>query len=117
MQLRKGSFQSSTSFPTRFTEDLARRIRQHRLRGHVISALWEGIRDALISAREDSDQVGVLVHPYPGPLRVRCIDFEISEAKDQGRTANSSSPMRGRGLRRHWRWHIGCIRIRHRQAS
>jgi prophage DNA circulation protein len=74
-------------FPTRdepFTEDLGRRIRQYRVRGHVVGPLWEATRYVLISACEDSDQVGTLVHPYLGPLRVRCIDFEVSEDKDQG---------------------------------
>jgi prophage DNA circulation protein len=33
--------------------------------------------------------VGTLVHPYLGPLRVRCIDFEVSEDKDQCQIANS----------------------------
>src|SRR5689334_894012 len=28
------------------------------------------------------------MHPYLGPLRVRCIDFEVSEDKDQGQIAN-----------------------------
>ncbi len=28
------------------------------------------------------------MHPYLGPLRVRCIDFEASEDKDQGQIAN-----------------------------
>jgi prophage DNA circulation protein len=73
-----------------FTEDLGRRIRQYRLRGHVIGPLWEATRDALISACEDSDQVGTLVHPYLGPLRVRCIDFEVSEDKARGRSPTSN---------------------------
>jgi DNA circularisation protein N-terminus len=68
--------------------NLGRRIRQYRLRGHVIGPLWKAARDALISACEDSDQVGTLVHPYLGPLRVRCIDFEVSEGKDAGQIAN-----------------------------
>jgi prophage DNA circulation protein len=89
--LRGGRRVAVHEFPTRddpFTEDLGRRVRQYRVRGHVIGPLWEANRDALISACEDSDQVGTLVHPYLGPLRVRCIDFEVSEDKDQGQIAN-----------------------------
>ena len=78
-------------FPTRddpFTEDLGRKIRQYRLRGHVIGPLWEASRDALISACEASSQVGTLVHPYLGPLQVRCVDYEVTEDKDNGQIAN-----------------------------
>jgi hypothetical protein len=32
--------------------------------------------------------VGTLVHPYLGPLQVRCIDFEVSEDRDAGQIAN-----------------------------
>jgi hypothetical protein len=87
-------------FPTRdepFSEDLGRRIRQYRLRDRVIGPLWEATRDALISACEDSDQVGTLVHPYLGPLRVRCIDFEVSEDKDAGQIANFELTFVGAG--------------------
>jgi prophage DNA circulation protein len=89
--LRGGRRVAIHEFPTRddpFTEDLGRRIRQYRLRGHVIGPMWEASRDALISACEDSCTVGTLVHPYLGPLRVRCIDFEVSEDKDAGQIAN-----------------------------
>ena len=89
--LRGGRRVAVHEFPTRdepFTEDLGRRIRQYRLRGHVIGPLWEVSRDALISACEDQATVGTLVHPYLGPLRVRCLDFEVSEDKDNGQIAN-----------------------------
>ena len=89
--LRGGRRVAIHEFPTRdepFTEDLGRRVRQYRLRGHVIGPMWEASRDALISACEDSGTVGTLVHPYLGPLRVRCIDFEVSEDKDSGQIAN-----------------------------
>jgi prophage DNA circulation protein len=45
----------------------------------VIGPIWEASRDTLIFACEDSDQEGTLVHPYLGSLRVRCIEFEVSE--------------------------------------
>jgi hypothetical protein len=28
------------------------------------------------------------VHPYLGPLQMRCIDFQVSEDKDNGQTAD-----------------------------
>jgi hypothetical protein len=59
-------------------------IRHYRVRGHVIGLMAEASRDALISAGEDSDQAGTPVHPYLRPLRVRCLDFEVSEDKDKG---------------------------------
>jgi prophage DNA circulation protein len=89
--LRGGRGVAIHEFPTRddpFTEDLGRKIRQYRLRGHVIRPLWEVSRNALISACEDSATVGTLVHPYPGPLQVRCLDYEVSEDKDNGQIAN-----------------------------
>jgi prophage DNA circulation protein len=89
--LRGGRRVAIHEFPTRddpFTEDLGRKIRQYRLRGHVIGPLWEASRDALVSACEDSAAVGTLVHPYLGPLRVRCLDYDVSEDKDNGQIAN-----------------------------
>jgi hypothetical protein len=55
-----------------------------------------------------------LVDAYLGPLRVRCIDFEVSEDKDQGQIAAAAAgqmrcPRRGR----HWhRWHCRTYRCR-----
>lgn len=72
----------------RSPEDLGRKVRQYRLRGHAIGPLWEASRDALISACEDSATVGTLVHPYLGPLQVRCVDYEVTEDKDNGQIAN-----------------------------
>ncbi len=89
--LRGGRRVAIHEFPTRddpFTEDLGRKIRQYRMRGHVIGPLWEVSRDALVSACEDSATVGTLVHPYLGPLQVRCVDYEVSEDKDNGQIAN-----------------------------
>ncbi|HUB49344.1 MAG TPA: DNA circularization N-terminal domain-containing protein [Acetobacteraceae bacterium] len=89
--LRGGRRVAIHEFPTRddpFTEHLGRKVRQYRLRGHIIGPLWEASRDALISACEDSSQVGTLVHPYLGPLQVRCVDYEVAEDKDNGLIAN-----------------------------
>ena len=69
-----------------FTE--GRRIRQYRLRGHVIGQLWEATRDALISACEDSDQVGNARASVSWPVACPPHRFEVSEDKDNGQTAN-----------------------------
>jgi DNA circularisation protein N-terminus len=74
-------------FPLRdrpFTEDLGRHAQQYRLRVFVIGDDYMDQRDALLSACQDWDGPGILIHPYLGERRCRAGRVRWTESRELG---------------------------------
>lgn len=74
-------------FPLRddpYIEDLGRDARTFRLEGYVVGDDYLTQRDALLSALEDEEGPGELVHPYHGVRRAICSSVSVRETRDEG---------------------------------
>ena len=75
-------------FPGRddpFVEDLGRGARTFRIEGYVIGDDYLSQRDALLSALEDQEGPGTLLHPYYGVRSVICMPgLTVRESKSDG---------------------------------
>lgn len=74
-------------FPLRaepFVEDLGRRARKFRIEGYVIGADYLAQRDALLSALEDDEGPGQLIHPYYGVKIAIAETTSIRETRADG---------------------------------
>ncbi len=69
-----------------FAEDMGRKPQGYNLTGHVLGDNYFFIRDALIDAMETEDK-GILVHPYLGVKEVQPGEFNFSEDTSEGRIA------------------------------
>jgi prophage DNA circulation protein len=67
------------------TEDMGRNARSFSIEGFVVGDDYMQRRDRIISACEDSDEPGQLVHPYLGTMLVRCEALRVSEHMRGGR--------------------------------
>jgi hypothetical protein len=80
-------------FPYRddpFYEDLGRTARTFRVDGYVVGADYLTQRDALMTACEDSEGPGELVHPYHGVKSAICSSMGVSESRLEGGFAKFS---------------------------
>jgi prophage DNA circulation protein len=80
-------------FPYRddpFYEDLGRTARTFRVDGYVVGADYLSQRDALMTACEDSEGPGELVHPYHGVKSAICSSMGVSESRLEGGFAKFS---------------------------
>ncbi len=71
-------------FPGRddpFGEDLGRRARPFRLDGYVLGDDYLTQKDTLISALEDVEGPGELVHPYEGVRIAICTNFSVRQSR------------------------------------
>lgn len=77
-------------FPFRddpFIEDMGKKARSFKIDGYVVGDDYLTQRDALISALEDTEGPGELVHPYLGVKRAICGPFTVRESRTEGRYA------------------------------
>lgn len=65
------------------TEDMGRKLRHYRVSAYLIGDDYLDSRYALLSALETAG-TGTLVHPFDGPLSVKCIGFTLHESDDEG---------------------------------
>lgn len=76
-----------TEFPGRddpYVDDLGRKARAFAVEAYVIGDSYVRHRDALLSALEDVEGPGELVHPYHGVRRAVCIDVTVRESAADG---------------------------------
>jgi len=73
-----------------FYEDLGRAARTFRIDGYVIGDDYLAQRDALISACEDEEGPGELIHPYHGTRSAICAQMAVQETRSEGRYAKFS---------------------------
>lgn len=74
-------------FPLRdepFGDDLGRRARVFRLTGYVLGDGYLVTRDELLSALEDEDEPGQLIHPYYGKRIAVCTSLAMRETTADG---------------------------------
>ena len=67
-----------------FAEDMGRKPQGYNITGHILGDNYFFIRDALISAMETEDS-GILVHPYLGVKEVQPGQFTFTEDTSEGR--------------------------------
>lgn len=75
------------SFPFRddpFVEDLGRKERVFKVEGYVLGDNYMSKRDALLTALEDVEGAGQLIHPYFGLKRAICDDVQVKEITEDG---------------------------------
>lgn len=83
----------NNEFPERdlnFVEDLGRKGRTFPVEGYVIGDDYAEQADKLISALEDVEGPGELIHPRYGNRRCICDDATVSESNEEGRMARFS---------------------------
>jgi len=85
---RRTSVQEFPLRDTPWTEDLGRKAKGFRITGYVIGDSYFADRDALLSACEDFNTPGTLIHPYLGLQTVCCTDVRLSETQERGRIAS-----------------------------
>lgn len=67
-----------------FFEDIGKVNVGFVVNGHVIGDNYLDLRDNLIAALEDSDEIGILQHPYYGRLNVKARKYRVSESALEG---------------------------------
>jgi len=70
-----------------FAEDMGRKTDGYNIKGHIVGDEYFFLRDALMAA-VDSQESGVLIHPYLGLLDVQPRENTFSETWDKGRMCN-----------------------------
>lgn len=73
-----------------FYEDLGRKARDFHIEGYVLGDDYLTQRDALMSALEDEEGPGELVHPYDGVRSAICESVEVHSTKADGGIATLS---------------------------
>jgi prophage DNA circulation protein len=66
-----------------YTEDLGRKLRHYRIEAYVIGENYAADRDALLAALEQAGN-GTFVHPFDGPITVKCPGFSRHESNAEG---------------------------------
>jgi prophage DNA circulation protein len=70
-----------------FVEDLGRKSRSFHFEGYVVGDDYIAQRDALLTAAEDVEGPGELVHPQYGVKQVICLDVKVRHTRTEGRIA------------------------------